>query len=72
MANVSQGLSRFDEGLGTDFAISAPDHDRLLFLQHGPWKAYIARMSSPHTGPRRRDYWDRMIEGLRKTGMPEE
>jgi tetratricopeptide (TPR) repeat protein len=36
------------------------------------WKAYIARMSSPETGPRRRDYWDRMIEGLRKAGLPEE
>ena len=35
------------------------------------WKAWIARLSSPHTDPRRLDFWDLTIEGLRKAGMPE-
>ena len=35
------------------------------------WKAWIARLSSPHTDPRHLDFWDRTIEGLRKAGMPE-
>ena len=36
------------------------------------WITYKARISSPRTDPRRLDYWDRVIEGLRKAGMPEE
>ena len=36
------------------------------------WIAYKARISDPRTDPRRLDYWDRVIEGLRKAGMPEE
>ena len=36
------------------------------------WKAYRARVTNEHTDPRYLDYWDRLIEGLRKAGMPEE
>jgi tetratricopeptide (TPR) repeat protein len=36
------------------------------------WKAYIAQISNSPQADRRRDYWDRTIEGLRKAGMPEE
>jgi adenylate cyclase len=36
------------------------------------WKAYRARVTNEHTDPRYLDYWDRLIEGLRKAGLPEE
>jgi class 3 adenylate cyclase len=37
------------------------------------WKAWIAQVSNPQTtDPRRLEYWDRVIEGLRKAGLPEE
>jgi adenylate cyclase len=36
------------------------------------WIAYKAHISNPRIDPRRLDYWDRVIEGLRKAGMPEE
>jgi adenylate cyclase len=35
------------------------------------WKAYKAQVTNPQTDPRWLDMWDRMIEGLRKAGMPE-
>ena len=35
------------------------------------WKAYKAQVTGPQTDPRYLDLWDRMIEGLRKAGMPE-
>ena len=36
------------------------------------WKAYKAQIIGPQTDPRRLDVWDRLIEGLRKAGMPEQ
>jgi tetratricopeptide (TPR) repeat protein len=36
------------------------------------WKAYKALVTSEHTDPSYLDYWDRLIEGMRKAGMPEE
>jgi adenylate cyclase len=35
------------------------------------WKAFEAQFTNPQTDPRYLDYWDRVIEGLRKAGMPE-
>jgi TolB-like protein/Tfp pilus assembly protein PilF len=36
------------------------------------WKAYKAQVTSPQTDPRYLEMWDRLIDGLRKAGMPEE
>ena len=36
------------------------------------WKSLEALLNNPQTDPRYLDYWDRLIEGLRKAGMPEE
>jgi adenylate cyclase len=36
------------------------------------WTAFSAQSTNEHSDPRLLDYWDRMIEGLRKAGMPEE
>ena len=36
------------------------------------WKAYRAQYTNPQSDPRYLEMWDRMIEGLRKAGMPEE
>jgi adenylate cyclase len=36
------------------------------------WNAYKAQHSSSQTDPRVIENWDRMIDGLRKAGMPEE
>jgi adenylate cyclase len=36
------------------------------------WEAYRAQIAGPQTDPRYHELWDRMIEGLRKVGMPEE
>jgi TolB-like protein/Flp pilus assembly protein TadD len=35
------------------------------------WTAFRAQYINEHSDPRFRDYWDRVIEGLRKAGMPE-
>jgi adenylate cyclase len=35
------------------------------------WKAYKAQTTNEHSDPRLLEYWDRIIEGLRKAGMPE-
>ena len=35
------------------------------------WNAWGAQNLTPHPDPRLVDFWDRMIEGLRKAGMPE-
>jgi adenylate cyclase len=35
------------------------------------WKVLEAQFSNPNTDPRFLEMWDRMIEGLRKAGMPE-
>jgi adenylate cyclase len=35
------------------------------------WKAYRAQYTNPQSDPRYLEMWDRMIEGLRKAGMPE-
>jgi tetratricopeptide (TPR) repeat protein len=36
------------------------------------WKAYRAQVTNEQTDPRYLDYWDRLIDGLRKAGLPEE
>jgi adenylate cyclase len=36
------------------------------------WQAFKAQSSNEHSDPRLLDYWDRVVEGLRKAGMPEE
>ena len=36
------------------------------------WQAIKAQNVNEHGDPRFVDFWDRMIEGLRKAGMPEE
>ena len=35
------------------------------------WKAYKATLTDEHSDPRNLEYWDQLIEGLRKAGMPE-
>jgi hypothetical protein len=35
------------------------------------WKAYKAAFTNEHSDPRYVEFWDRVIEGLRKAGMPE-
>lgn len=35
------------------------------------WNAYKAQTTGPQSDPRMIEMWDRMIEGLRKAGMPE-
>jgi adenylate cyclase len=35
------------------------------------WKAYVAQVTYPQTDPRYVEVWDRIIDGLRKAGMPE-
>jgi TolB-like protein len=35
------------------------------------WNAYNSQVTSPQSDPRYVEYWDRIIEGLRKAGMPE-
>ena len=35
------------------------------------WNAYKAQTTNEHSDPRLLEYWDRMIEGIRKAGMPE-
>jgi len=34
--------------------------------------AWRAQYTNPHSDPRLLEYWDRMLDGLRKAGMPEE
>ena len=36
------------------------------------WKAYKDQTTNPQSDPRWFGYWERVIEGLRKAGMPEE
>jgi adenylate cyclase len=36
------------------------------------WKAYIALTAKPESDPRYLELWDRIIEGLRKAGLPED
>ena len=36
------------------------------------WKAVRAQWVNEHTDPRYVEYWDRLTEGLRKAGLPEE
>jgi adenylate cyclase len=36
------------------------------------WKALEAQLPGPQTDPRYLEMWDRLIEGLRKAGMPEQ
>ena len=36
------------------------------------WKRTRARYVNERTDPRYVEYWDRLIEGLRKAGLPEE
>jgi adenylate cyclase len=36
------------------------------------WEAYKAQITNPQSDPRYIELWDRMIEGLRKAGMPKE
>jgi tetratricopeptide (TPR) repeat protein len=35
------------------------------------WKAYKSQLTNPHSDPRYLELWDRLVEGLRKAGMPE-
>ena len=35
------------------------------------WKTYVAQSTYPQTDPRYVEVWDRIIDGLRKAGMPE-
>ena len=35
------------------------------------WAAFKVQVTGPQTDPRYLEMWDRMIEGLRKAGMPE-
>jgi hypothetical protein len=49
---------------------------RYLALPFGALKTISARKAYSNTNPQRDpryvEYWDRMIDGLRKAGMPEE
>ena len=36
------------------------------------WKPIRAKYVNEHTDPRYVEYWDRLIEGLRKAGLQEE
>ena len=36
------------------------------------WKAYKATLTNEHSDPRYLEYWDQLIEGLRKAGVPEQ
>jgi adenylate cyclase len=65
------------------FALTGRDADSHEALQRylalppsGPrtiaaWKAFKAQRNNEHSDPRNLEYWDRMIDGLRKAGMPE-
>jgi hypothetical protein len=35
------------------------------------WRAYRAQVTNERTDPRYLEYWDRVIDGLRKAGLPE-
>jgi tetratricopeptide (TPR) repeat protein len=35
------------------------------------WKAYLAQLSNPQMDPRYVEVWDRIVDGMRKAGLPE-
>ena len=48
--------------------LALPDVPRTI----AAWKPARAQFVNEHTDPRYVEYWDRLFEGLRKAGMPEE
>ena len=55
------------EALQRYLALPAP-----RFKTIAAWKSFNAQGTGPQTDPRTLEYWDRVIEGLRKAGMPEQ
>jgi tetratricopeptide (TPR) repeat protein len=70
-------------GLIAALALSARDAEAREALQRylalpatalktiATWKAYVAQAINPQGDPRSVELWERIIDGLRKAGMPE-